>query len=358
MSVMRSANSWSTEPTPALRVLVVDDSLVVRSAVEKIFADRTDVIIAAKASNIRVALAYLEDNMVDVILLDHEMPGRNGLDALPDVLTACHGARVIMLSGYCAEGSQNAVQALANGASDVILKPGIGDYRTEFSRNLVDRVLRLGSRASKRSQTAAPLHSISPDFQLRCIGIGASTGGIPALSTLLKGTQLKLNVPILLTQHLPTDFMHHFAAQLARASELPVDIARHGERLRNNHVYIAPGGHNLLCAPRPRGGVEAVISEERDASMQSLPAIDPMFRAMAASYGSGALGIVLTGMGRDGTEGARAIVDAGGAVIVQDQDSAVIWGMPGSVSKAGLAAAVLPPQGMPSFISQYCGIAA
>ncbi|MBB6122317.1 chemotaxis protein CheB [Sphingobium subterraneum] len=343
---------------PALRVLVVDDSLVVRSAVEKIFANRSDVVIAAKASNIRVALAYLEDNMVDVILLDHEMPGRNGLDALPDVLKACHGARVIMLSGYCAEGSQNAVQALANGASDVILKPGIGDYRTAFSENLVDRVLRLGARPGKRAQSAVPLHSISPEFQLRCIGIGASTGGIPALSTLLKGAQLKFNVPILLTQHLPTDFMHHFATQLARATDLPVDIARHGERLRNNHVYIAPGGHNLLCVPRGRGGVEAVISDDRDGDMQSLPAVNPMFRSMAESYGSGALGIVLTGMGRDGTDGARAIVNAGGTVIVQDQDSAVIWGMPGSVSKAGLAAAVLPPEQMPAFISQYSRIAA
>ena len=138
-------------------------------------------------------------------------------------------------------------------------------------------------------------------------------------------------------------------------TSLPVSVAEAGKELRPDHIYIAPGNANLLCERKGRGRVVAKLTEEKASPLDPLPAVNPMFAAMADSYGAGAAGIILTGMGRDGTAGARKIAAAGGLVVAQDKDSSVVWGMPGYAARAGLASALLPPAEMLPFVRSHAG---
>lgn len=341
------------------RLLVVDDSVVIRSVIERIVTGQGGLSVAAKIANIPAAISYLRDHQVDIILLDHEMPGITGIDALPEILSLARGARVAILSGHCASGSEAAVRALALGASDVIAKPGIRDYDAGFADMLVKRLLRLALPAlmGQQDEEGVALRPIPAGFRLSCLGIGASTGGIHALAQLLENKQVALDVPILVTQHLPEAFMPYFAMQLARMTHLPVKIADHGERLQPNHIYVAPGHANLLCARGPRGIAMADLKPQRANPLDPLPSLNPMFTAMAKTYGRGAAAIILTGMGRDGTAGAQAITAAGGLTIAQDRESSVIWGMPGHAAQSGLASALLPPAQMIDYLNSFCGIA-
>jgi two-component system chemotaxis response regulator CheB len=344
---------------PRPRLLVVDDSVVIRSAIERIVASQGEMVVTAKVATIESAIAYLRKNKVELILLDHELPGTRGIDALPDILAAAEGARVAILSGHCAAGSDAAIRALALGASDVISKPGIRDYDAGFGELLVRRLTRLAMPAmmSNCDQAGVKLKPVPSGFRLTCLGIGASTGGIHALSRLLAGHDLKLGVPLLVTQHLPETFIPYFSTQLARMTGTPVKIAEQGEPLRANHIYIAPGHANLLCARGAHGVPIVELKAQRATPLDPLPSLNPMFTAMAQTFGNGAAGIVLTGMGRDGTIGARAIAAAGGLVIAQDRESSVVWGMPGAVAQAGTASALLPPDKMIEYLNAVSGVA-
>jgi two-component system, chemotaxis family, protein-glutamate methylesterase/glutaminase len=344
------------------RLLIVDDSVVIRSVIERIIESGGQLEIVAKLPHVEAAQAYLRQHRVDVILLDHEMPGRKGLDALPEILEMAQGARVAMLSGYCAEGSESAVRALALGASDIIAKPGIRDYNDGFSAMLTKRLMRLTvpSKIQQlvRSRHEAHLRAVPGGFRLGCLGIGASTGGIHALSMLFANMPHKLGVPILITQHLPATFIPYFATQLSRMVTLPVSIPSSGDLLRQDHIYIAPGDANLQCTREKNGLVHAIISKERASRLDPLPGVDPMFASMAKSYGSTAGAIILTGMGRDGTNGARKIAAAGGLVLAQDEESSVVWGMPGYATQSGVASATLHPSEMMGYFASYVGASA
>jgi two-component system, chemotaxis family, protein-glutamate methylesterase/glutaminase len=338
------------------RLLIVDDSVVVRSAIDHIVAGKGGIVVAGKVPHIDAATAFLSANRVELVLLDHEMPGQNGLEGLPAILELAQGARVAMLSGHCAQGSEIAVRALALGASDVILKPCIREYDSGFADGLVARLLRLAVPVmmQETQESEAVLRPVPPGFRLKCLGIGASTGGIHALGKVFSSNAPPPGVPILVTQHLPAHFIPYFADQLRRMTNLPVSLARSGKPLRANHIYVAPGDSSLLCV-RENGQAVAVLSQEH-VPFDPVPAVNPMFRSMAECFGAGAAGIVLTGMGRDGTAGAQMIVDAGGLVIAQDRASSVVWGMPGSVARSGLASALLEPEKMLEFIDAFAAV--
>lgn len=342
------------------RLLIVDDSIVARSAVAQIVSSHGDLEVVAKLPHVEAAIDFLRYNQVDVILLDHEMPGRRGLDALPDIIELAKGARIAMLSGYCAAGSAMAVRALAQGASDIITKPSIRDYDAGFADMLAKRLLRLAvpPRVAASTEEDVALRPVPQGFRLRCLGIGASTGGIHALAKLFEGDHPRLGVPVLVTQHLPAAFTPYFAEQLERMTALPVSVAKHREPLLADHVYIAPGNANLLCEHGKLGNPVAILSEGRTSPLDPLPAVNPMFAAMAQCYGSGAAAIVLTGMGRDGTLGARQIAAAKGLVLAQDRESSVIWGMPGYVSRSGVVSAMLPPSEMLGYLASVSGVTA
>ncbi|MBK5264097.1 MAG: chemotaxis-specific protein-glutamate methyltransferase CheB [Alphaproteobacteria bacterium] len=344
-----------------IRLLIVDDSAVARSVFERIVTKDERFEVCEKLSNAADALAYLSGHQVDIIMLDIEMPGQSGLAALPAILKLCGHARVIILSSNCDEGSASAVEALAMGASDIMSKPGRSAFGGRFSDLLIERLLKLGAQASWQHAgqefPSVALRKPAARSNVACLGVGASTGGIHALGQLFDGLGAGLGIPILLTQHLPPSFMPYFAMQLARMTTMPVKVAENGDVLLPDRVYIAPGEAHLTCKRWRDGRVTVVLDPERE-PFASMPGVDPMFSSMADIYGANAVAIVLTGMGRDGTAGAERIAAAGGLIVAQNAETSVVWGMPGSIARAGLASAILSPDRMGAYVMSQIALAA
>jgi len=322
------------------RVLIVDDSVVARSVIGRMIEATERFTVAGAVSDARAALAYLNANAVEIILLDIEMPGIDGLTALPDLLVAGNGAKVLIVSSSADDGAAATVQALALGAADTLVKPGVGAFGGRFADVLEERLSRLVEAPAEAPYLVVPPRpAVSDDFDI--VAIGASTGGIHALSQLLRAIPASFQVPILVTQHLPPSFMSFFAAQLAVLGNRPCDVATDSMRIRPGRIVVAPGDGHLRIV-RTSDGAAIRLSTEKSLS-GCMPSVDPMFESLAEVYGSRALAIVLSGMGRDGCEGAKYLVDAGAQIVVQDRESSVVWGMPGAVANAGRASAVLPP---------------
>ncbi|TCP36874.1 two-component system chemotaxis response regulator CheB [Sphingomonas sp. BK235] len=329
-------------PHPAVpRVLIVDDSAVARAALGRYIEHSGRFRLAAAVADASRALSFLATERVDLILLDLEMPRQSGIDALPALLAAGAGARVLIVSSAAAEGAEVTMRALALGAADTLVKPVAGAFASRFGETLLARLDVLAGPAAvpeapRRSVAAAP----APAFD--AIAIGASTGGIHALASLLAEVPLAVAQPIFVTQHLPPSFSPYFAAQVGVSAKRPSLLAQDHGRVRAGELLIAPGTAHLLAYPLHDGTVGTRLSQA-PAPTGNLPSVDPMFASLAATYGPRLLAIVLSGMGRDGLEGARAVRDAGGTILVQDRSTSVVWGMPGAVAKAGLAQGVMSP---------------
>lgn len=321
------------------RILIVDDSVVARAVIGKMIAANSRLIVAGAVSDARAAIAFLKVNQVDIILLDIEMPGVDGLTALPELLALGRGARVIIVSSSCAEGAAATIRALTLGAADTLVKPGVGNMVGKFTEVLEHKLLRLIDADECSAESTAQAESSPAAFDV--IAIGASTGGIHALSQLLRMLPATCRTPILITQHLPASFMTHFADQIAVLASRPCDVGADEMLLEPGRIIVAPGDAHLGCV-RVRDRVVVRLSHEKVPS-GCLPSVDPMFDAVAHVFGARALGVVLSGMGRDGTLGAKTLADRGGAIVAQDKASSVVWGMPGSVSEAGLVNAILSP---------------
>jgi len=356
MTAVTPINIRSYAARAPVKVLVVDDSVVMRSIIERMFESRSDIQIVSKVATAKAALEFLAKERADIILLDHEMPQQKGLEALPAILEAGKGARVVMLSSYCKQGGETAVKALALGASDIIAKPESGNATPDFPEALAERLRRLvRSGPCRPAKDSHYTYRVFPKrFRLQCIAIGASTGGIHALRELLGGYKGKLGVPILVTQHLPESFTPYYVEQVARMSDMPAYVARSGQILEPDIVYIAPGDKSLTCQ-RHGKHVRISLKAERDLMTGALPSVNLMFASLAECYDAGTLGIVLTGIGRDGTSGADAIVKSDGIILAQDQASSVVWGMPGSVTRSELVCSTLPPETMLDYIQRELG---
>ena len=351
----RRRSERSSEPPP-IRLMIVDDSTVARAVLARMVAADPEFEVVAVAGNAGEALDALRTVKVDIVLLDVEMPGTSGLDALPDILRAGAGARVLIVSSMAEDGAEVTVRALAEGAADTLPKPGTSFFSGRFSHVLADRLRRIG-RAGRQQAEASPAPA-GPPIRLRdmpasklgCVAIGASTGGPHPLTELLRSLPAKIEAPILVTQHLPPLFMPFFVRQLETACGRTVRLAEEGEALADDVVHVAPG-HAHLCVERSGSEVRARFVRGRVPS-GCLPSVDPMLASVADLYGDSALGIVLSGMGRDGLIGSQRLIERGGAVLVQDRHSAAIWGMPRAVAEAGLASAVLPPRELARRIAQ------
>ncbi len=320
-----------------IRVLLVDDSIVARAVIGRMIEGMAGFRVAGSVGDVAGALAFLDQAQVDVILLDLEMPGINGLTALPDLLVAGQGAKVLIVSSAAERGAAAAVQALALGAADTLVKPGVGSFAGRFAEVLEDRMLRLFDAPS--DAVAPTRHGVVAPGEFDIVAVGASTGGIHALSQMLRAIPADFQPPILVTQHLPASFMSYFAMQLAVLAGRPCEVADDHMRIRPGRMYVAPGHAHMRCV-RASGSVAIRLSREPAAS-GCTPSVDPMLQAVAAVYGARGLGVMLSGMGRDGATGAAELLEAGGSVIVQDKASSVVWGMPGAI--ADRAAAALPP---------------
>ena len=331
----------ATSPGDRRRLLVVDDSAVARAVMTRAVEADGRFEIAGAVPDVAAALARLATASVDAIVLDIELPGIDGLTALPDLLAASGRAPVLVVSSSCGEGAAATIQALALGAADTLVKPAAGAAISAFGERLIEKLVRLTDRA--------PLPTIAPGTATRVaadafdiVAIGASTGGIHALSLLLRALPASFTLPILVTQHLPASFMPYFAAQVAVLATRPCDVATDRMRVRPGRVVVAPGDAHLRLAALPDGGACVRLTHEASPS-GCMPSVDPMFESLAQVYGPRALAVVLSGMGRDGERGARRIAAGGGCIVVQDQASSVIWGMPGAVASGAGADAILPP---------------
>lgn len=320
-----------------LRVLVVDDSVVARAVLGRIIDGMAQFTLAASFSDAAGALRWLGTNRADVILLDLEMPGTHGLAALPDLVAAGQGARILVVSSSAESGAAAAVQALSLGAADTLVKPGVASFAGRFAVTLEERLNRLFDGVPDLPGGGPATVPAPSEYDI--VAVGASTGGIHALSQMLRAIPPQFELPILVTQHLPASFMPYFATQLAVLAGRPCDVAEDRMRIRAGRILVAPGDAHMRVA-RMSEGASIRLSHEAVAS-GCMPSVDPMLDSIAATFGPRGLGIVLSGMGRDGAIGAQRLVDQGGSVIVQDQATSVVWGMPGA--SAGSASAVLPP---------------
>ena len=329
-----------------IKLMIVDDSMVARAVLSRIVDTDGNFEIAGIAGTAEDAIEALGQVMVDIVLLDLEMPGVGGLKALPRILEAAKGAKVLIVSSLAEDGAEETVAALALGAHDTLPKPGTGRFNVRFSEVLLGKLRELGyaDRSSIRPRSAAtpaPLVRPQSDQPLRLLAIGASTGGIHALGAFFAALPKRIGVPILVTQHLPPAFMTVFARQLSTAAGREAVVAEDGTQLLPDRIVIAPGEAHLVVEEY-NGRLVARLLKAK-ASSGCMPSVDPMLASAGAVLGAGALGVVLTGMGRDGAEGARRLVEAGGSVMAQDEATSAVWGMPRAVAEAGLACAVLPP---------------
>lgn len=329
-----------------VRVVIVDDSPTVRAVFARVVGAEADMELAAAESSAEGALAQLVGWAPDVILLDLDMPGMGGLDAIPRMIELAAPARILVVSSLTVRGAEHTLKALSLGAADTLAKPRPGEFDDEYRATLLRKVRLLG-RVAKRARLKAlpplaPLLRAHKGARPRILAIGASTGGIHALSQLLGSLPREVVLPILVTQHLPASFMDAFVRQLQAASGRTAVVACEGMPIRDRQIFVAPGDAHLTLVAGPDG---APVAHLHDAPVASgcRPSVDPMFESCARLFGGHAMGIVLSGMGRDGAEGAARIASAGGTVLAQDAASSAVWGMPGAVATAGLASAVLPP---------------
>ncbi|WP_298301335.1 chemotaxis-specific protein-glutamate methyltransferase CheB [uncultured Erythrobacter sp.] len=356
---------------PRIRVMIVDDSLTVRTIFRRMVESETSMEIAGTASSGERAIAQIKDEPADVVLLDLEMPGMGGLDALPALLDASPGTQILVVSSLTEDGAEATIKALSGGAADTLQKPRPGGFTEEYRSQLLGKIKALG-RAPKladgstqsdhkvaeaettKDQPAefhAPLND-RPTKRPDVIAIGASTGGIHALNLMLRELSSQCSLPILITQHLPSNFIPVFARQIEVASGRPTKIAEDGIEIRRGEIAIA-AGHGHMCVRRIAGRLVVRTSSEPTSS-GCLPSVDPMLRSLAKSCDGRVLAILLSGMGRDGFEGAEELVESGGAVWAQDAKTCAVWGMPGAVAKGGLASMIAPPEKLgQSIMNQY-----
>jgi two-component system chemotaxis response regulator CheB len=349
-----------------IRVLVVDDSVVIRRLLTDILSQDPEIEVAGTAPNGRIALAKLPQLAPDLVTLDIEMPEMDGLATLPELRKAYPKLPVIMFSTLTERGAGATLEALARGATDYVAKPanvgsvaaGMDSVRSQLLPK-IKSLCPFQLSASTGSATLvprAPLPRAANRLPQRCdaVVIGSSTGGPQALSAVLN-LPASFPVPIVVVQHMPPVFTRHLANRLNQDCALEVLEAAGGETLQPGQVLIAPGDFHLKLQ-REGTAVKTVI-EQGPPENSCRPAVDVLFRSAAHVYGTGCLGVVLTGMGQDGLRGAEQVVQLGGKVLAQDEATSVVWGMPRAVAEAGLAGQVLPLSSMSSELVRHTGVA-
>lgn len=340
-----------------IKVLVVDDSVVVRRIVSDALAADPAVEIVGVAQNGSIALTKVAALKPDLVTMDIEMPVMDGIEAVKRLRGSGHRMPIVMFSTLTAHGASATLDALAAGATDYVTKPTHVADPDEALAVIKDQLLPKikGLFRTPTPARAAPklLRASAVRRAPKAVVIGSSTGGPEALSKVIGGLPHPLPVPALVVQHMPPLFTAQLAARLDRLGPNRVVESQGGERLEPGTIYIAPGDFHLEVTER--AGLFHTALHHGEQVNYCRPAVDVLFRSAAKAFGGDLLAVVLTGMGADGREGAREIVDAGGRVIVQDEPTSVVWGMPGAVAMAGLAHSLLPIQEVAGAISRATG---
>ncbi len=400
------------------RVLIVDDSAVIRGMIARMIQDEPDIEIVGSASNGQMAVQMYMRERPDLVLLDIEMPIMDGMEALKQIMQHDRSAKVVMCSTLTHKNAEISMQALALGAIDYLPKPESAreiNASENFKQTLIRMVRSIAARGAGTSYSGGSGTSASPpappptahrpstpppsstppstprpagdantytassspaplasgqatpssipnifkgevtkrakppsNWVPKIVAIGSSTGGPQALFAALKPLK-NLPVPIVITQHMPATFTALLAQHIFAQTGIECFEGAENMPIENGKAYIAPGGKHMLLRKGEDGRVVIKID---DGPMENFckPSVDPMLRSTLAIYGSKTLGVILTGMGTDGLEGMRQLVDAGGYLVAQDAETSVVWGMPGAVSKAGLCSEILPVQEIGSWV--------
>lgn len=360
------ARSQPVGDTGRARVMLVEDSAVVRGMVRNWVDAMDGAEVVASADNGQVALNKIGAAKPDVIILDIEMPIMDGLTALPGLLRAAPGAKVLVASTLSRRNAEVSLKAMALGAADYIAKPSFqrdgNDARADFKNELIRKITGLaginrasetappgsvapgsgGTREPGKHQKWEPIPAATANFALRrasvapvrALVVGSSTGGPAALTklfTILKGHLDR--VPVLITQHMPATFTALLGENLCRLTGLEGGEAKDCEPVVPGRIYVAPGGFHMRVV---QDGAQARIALDKGPTVNHCrPAVDPLFESVSTIYRSGVLALILTGMGTDGAQGAIKVADAGGSVMAQDEKSSIVWGMPGAAMNAG-----------------------
>ncbi|HEX3103970.1 MAG TPA: chemotaxis response regulator protein-glutamate methylesterase [Terriglobales bacterium] len=332
-----------------IRILVVDDSVVIRKLLTDTLSSDSALEVVGTASDGRIALAKLAQLKPDLVTLDIEMPVMNGLEAVAEIRKLYPKLPVIMFSTLTEHGAAATLEALSLGASDYASKPsntgsfGIGGEHIRFE--LIPKIKALCGMATAKipalpGTRPTPKVRTPTNQPVEIVAIGTSTGGPNALAEVLPRMPADFPVPIVVVQHMPPIFTRMLAERLASRSAFPVEEGSSGTALSPGHAWIAPGNFHMKVI---RTGLSSRLNLNQDAPENSCrPAVDVLFRSVAKAYGASVLAVVMTGMGCDGVRGAQEIREAGGNVIIQDERSSVVWGMPGLVHASGLDDACYP----------------
>ncbi len=377
-----------------IRVMVVDDSAVIRGLISRMLEADPQIDVVASVGNGQLAVNQLDRQagLIDVIILDIEMPVMDGLTALPLLLKADPNIKVIMASTLTKRNAEISLRALSAGATEYVPKPStareLSGGENDFRRELLDKVKSLGiihhaAIGQVVTNRAAPVAKPRPaptkpsgvatggkpqrweikhedKVTLRKVGInkpdilaiGSSTGGPQALFEFLKGLPVSIDLPVVLTQHMPATFTSILAEHITRMTGWPCSEAKDGDLIQAGKILLAPGDFHMTVVQK---GPQRVIKLNQDAPENFCrPAVDPMLRSVVNVYAGRVLTVILTGMGNDGAKGAQHVIDAGGTVIAQDEKTSVVWGMPGAVASAGFCSAVLPIGELAGYVTNFC----
>ena len=333
---------------PPIRILIVDDSAVIRKVLGEGLSPDDSLEVVGTAANGHIALSKIPQVNPDLVTLDVEMPVMNGLETLVEIRKLYPKLPVIMFSTLTERGAATTLDALALGASDYVTKPSntgsLDVTLAQIRAQLIPKIKALCAlRPDVQAVRTTPLPSPRPKspqlartfVQAEILAIGTSTGGPNALAEFLPGIPGNFPVPIVIVQHMPPLFTRLLAARLNARCALTVQEGASGESLQPGQAWIAPGDYHMAVQ---RQGTSVKLAMNQGPPENSCrPAVDPLFRSVARTYGANVLAVVLTGMGSDGVVGAQHIREKGGQVLVQDEASSVVWGMPGQVTAAGLA---------------------
>ncbi len=341
-----------------VRVLVVDDSVVIRRLLSELLAEDPELEVMGTAPNASLALSKLRAGLPDVVTLDVEMPDVTGLELLEQIRELAPRLPVIMFSSLTQRAASTTLEALSRGASDYVTKPANAksreDAREQVRAQLIPRIKTLARRGKpapgQAPRPAAPRITASAQSgPIEVVAIGSSTGGPNALSEIFRQLAASFPVPIVITQHMPPMFTRLLAERLSSVSGVKVREACAGDVLKRGEALVAPGDFHMKIV-RGKNGLEVALDQGPQEN-SCRPAVDVMFRSLAASCGPSTLGVVLTGMGQDGLKGGELLRQVGGRLLAQDEASSVVWGMPGFVARAGLCEAVLPLDDIASAIT-------
>ncbi len=382
MAIAQTSTLASQSPaTDPIRVMVVDDAVVIRGLLTRWLNEAPGVTVVGAHRNGKLAVDDILKSDPDVVVLDIEMPEMDGMTALPLMLAKKRDLVVIMASTLTRRNAEISLKALSLGASDYVPKPESTSEVTtsvDFRRELLEKVKALGQRARRlrgpgktmraataagRTASQAPVSKLqnAPRGALRTarpaaaeqklrpysavrpriLAIGSSTGGPQALQEVMKaiGTSIH-DVPVVITQHMPPTFTSILAEHVGKAALRPAAEGQDGEVLKPGQIYVAPGGKHMVLE-KDAGAVKIRLNDDAPVNFCK-PAVDPLFDSVAKVYGSACLGLILTGMGHDGASGVKTIAAGGGSIITQDEATSVVWGMPGAAANTGMCSDILP----------------